>query len=236
MSKFTEIFLRALNENGIERYSPFAYKFEHLAIMLRETNEKYNLTAITDDEGISYKHFADCLAALPGLDSGIKAADIGCGGGFPTLPFAIVRPDIEFTAIDSTAKKLAFIRSAADELGLKNVRTLCGRAEELGKGQARESFDVAFARAVARLNVLLEWCTPLVRVGGSFYALKGKDGGTELDESTRALGTLNCTAVLRDYTLFTPVGQSRALISVKKQAPTPQKYPRTGGVIKKKPL
>lgn len=237
MSAFTDVFCRALADNGIERYASHAPAFERLALLLRETNEKYNLTAITDDRGIAYRHFADCLLAAELFPAGARVLDVGCGGGFPTLPLAIVRPDLQITAMDSTAKKLGFIRTAAQELGLANVTTLCARAEEAGQGEWRAHFDAVCARAVARLPILLEWCVPLVKDDGVFLALKGKDGRVELAESAHALAELRCTAQASDYSLCDPDGaQSRCVITVRKSAPTPACYPRQGGRIKKKPL
>ena len=236
MPTFTEVFAAALSANGISRYSGLAPSFEKLAVMLRETNEKYNLTAITDDAGISYKHFADCLLAAGHFPANASVADVGCGGGFPCLPLALARPDLKITAIDSTAKKLGFIKEAADALGLSNIKTVCGRAEELGRTDLRESFDVVTARAVARLNILCEWCVPLVKKGGLFIALKGKDAKAELDEAGGALRVLGCTAELTEYTLLAPEEQERGIIIMKKNTATPGEYPRNGGKIKKKPL
>lgn len=243
MSEFTNIYQKALADNRILQYEQYADTFERLAVLLRETNEKYNLTAITDDTGIAYRHFADCLLAARLFPRGAKVLDVGCGGGFPTLPLAIVRPDLTITAMDSTAKKLGFIREAAEALGLNNVTTLCARAEEAAHTDIRESFDAVCARAVARLNILAEWCVPFVKVDGVFLALKGKDGLAELAEASHAFEVLHCTAGGEEYSLLAPEGKStepvpqgRCVITARKTAPTPAEYPRNGGKIKKKPL
>ncbi len=236
MSAFTEVYLQALTRNRLERYAPHAAKFEALAELLRTENKKYNLTAITDDRGIAYRHFADCLYAADRFEVGAQVLDVGCGGGFPVLPLAIVRPDLRLTALDSTAKKLGFVEQAAKRLALENVRVLCARAEEAGQGPWRERYDAVCARAVARLPLLLEWCIPLVKPDGVFYALKGKNGGKELAEAANALAALLCTAECEEYTLLAPEPQGRCLITVRKRAPTPARYPRPGGQAVKKPL
>ena len=234
---FNEYFLQALKENGIEEFAPLAEKFRIYGSLLRETNEKYNLTAITDDCGMAYKHFADCLLAVKYFHEGATVLDVGCGGGFPTLPLAIARPDLQITAMDSTAKKLGFIEEVCRALGLTNVTTLCARAEEAGQGELRESFDIVTARAVARLNVLAEWCSPMVKVGGAFIALKGKDGLSELAEAKNAFSVLKLSGEGEEYFLQSPEGeQARCVITAKKIGATPAGYPRNGGKIKKKPL
>jgi len=234
---FNEYFLQALKENGIEEFAPLAEKFRIYGSLLRETNEKYNLTAITDDCGMAYKHFADCLLAVKYFPEGATVLDVGCGGGFPTLPLAIARPDLQITAMDSTAKKLGFIEEVCRALEITNVTTLCARAEEAGQGELRESFDIVTARAVARLNVLAEWCSPMVKVGGAFIALKGKDGITELAEAKNAFSVLKLSGEGEEYFLKSPEGeQARCAIIARKIGATPAGYPRNGGKIKKKPL
>ena len=234
---FNEYFSEALKANGIEEFAYLTEEFRIYGQLLRDTNEKYNLTAITDDCGMAYKHFADCLLAVKYFPQGATVLDVGCGGGFPTLPLAIARPDLRITAMDSTAKKLGFIDEVCHALGLTNVTTLCSRAEEAGHTEQRESFDIVTARAVARLNILSEWCSPMVKEGGSFIALKGKDGRAELCEAKNAFSVLGLTAVAEEYSLSCPEGeQGRCVILARKTAPTPAGYPRNGGKIRKKPL
>jgi len=162
----------------------------------------------------------------------------GCGGGFPTLPIAITRRDISVTALDSTAKKLAFVEQAADALGLANVNILPRRAEDAAADDCREMFDVVTARAVARLNVLSELCLPFLKVGGYFIAMKAALADEELDEASRAITTLGGKLVRVDSPelVFSGERMSRSNIIVQKKSHTPQIYPRNYSQITKKPL
>ena len=136
-----------------------ARKLYELTEIMTEVNKKMNLTALRDENSVISRHITDCLLAAKHLPSGkLKVLDVGSGGGMPCLPFAIIRPDIEITALDATAKKTAYIASAAEHLHLSNVKILTGRAEELGTdAKYRERFDVVCARAVAELRILMEW-------------------------------------------------------------------------------
>ena len=155
-------------ENG-EKTLDLFYCFSYT---LWETNRSLNLTAVTDTRGIILKHLADSLLISKYIPNGASVIDVGCGGGFPTFPLAIARPDLRITALDSTEKKINFVRDTASKLGLTNITPVCARAEELAKGDMRESFDCATARAVASLPILCELCLPFVKVGGRFVAMK----------------------------------------------------------------
>lgn len=219
------------------------HDFFRLAEMLLAFNAHTNVTAITDIPGLILSHFCDSLtvAAAGVIPEGARAADIGCGGGFPTLPLAIVRPDVTFTAIDSTQKKLRFVGSAAAELGLGNVNPLCVRAEEgAGDPELRGSFDFVTARAVSALPMLAELCLPYLKVGGTFCAMKGPRGEEELADSANALRLLGGrTERVEKITLSLSDSSEpleRMLIIIKKTASTPDKYPRSYGKIKSRPL
>ena len=210
------------------RYNDYADSFEILYNELVEYNEKVNLTAVTDMAGACAKHFADSLLIEEYIPRGASLCDVGCGGGFPTLPLAIVRPDLEITALDSTEKKLRFVSLMADKLSL-NVTTLPARAEEAGqRKEYRESFDCVCARAVARLNILSELCIPLVRVGGSFISCKAAIAHEELSEAQAGiekLGALTKT-VAEPELLVGDCKQSRTVFVFSKSTPTPAVYPR----------
>lgn len=231
--EFTEIFTRL----GLEKYAnaEYAERFEILYENLVETNKVMNLTALTGQRQVILGHFADSLMALGKIKEGATVIDVGCGGGFPTLPLAIVRSDISITALDSTAKKLGFVADMAKKLGL-SVKTLPMRAEDASKmPEYREKFDVCVSRAVARLNVLDEICLPFVKKGGTFVAMKGADAELEYSEAEKGIKILGGELFAFDKLNIEELG-ARALVVIKKGENTPQKYPRAYAKIKKNPL
>ena len=215
-----------------------AVAFYRLFHLLVEENEKYNLTALTAEDDVILLHFADSVMGASLIPAGASLIDVGCGAGFPTLPLAIVRPDVRITAADATAKKTAFVAAAAERLGLANVTTLTGRAEVLARSSYREAFDMATARAVAALPVLLELCTPFLRKGGLFLALKGRSAMEELHASHHAMGELKCKVrFTREYEIGEgDAAQKRGILLLEKAAPTPETYPRAYARIKSRPL
>ena len=212
-----------------------AAQFERFYALLLEYNEKFNLTAILEREEVIHKHFLDSLAGEVFLPLNSNCVEVGSGAGFPSIPLKLVREDLKLTLVESTGKKCDFLNIAVEKLGLKNVTVICGRAEELGQRELREKFDVCFARAVARLNTLSEYCLPLVKKGGRFLAYKG-ECGEELNECKNALALLGGGAAESvSYSLPDGYG-ARTLVCVEKVAPTPQKYPRGRGLERRKPL
>ena len=196
-----------------------------------ETNKKFNLTAITDYDEFLIKHVTDSLLGLSEIPSGAKLCDVGAGAGFPSMPIAIARDDVRVTALDSTAKKMTFIADSARTLGVNNVKTIAGRAEE--QRSLFGTFDIVTARAVSALPILLELCIPLLKVGGRFLAYKATDN--ELDECKTALKVLNAQFIHAKSAQL-PNGDSRTILVFEKTAKTDGKYPRQYGTIKKKPL
>lgn len=211
-------------------------KFEKFCKILKEYNEKFNLTSITDDEGIYEKHFTDSLKGEEFFPLNAEVIEIGSGGGFPSVPLKIARDDLSFTLLEATEKKCGYLRIVGKELGFENFNVVCGRAEEFGKKEEfREKFDVATARAVARLNVLCEYCLPFVKKGGYFVAYKG-DAEEEIKEAEKAVEILGGKIVeIKDFVLSEKSGR-RNIIVIKKERETPSEYPRLNGAIKKKPL
>lgn len=240
MSDFKELFTDIFQKNGLERYirEDIVEKFSELTDLMIATNAVMNITALTTVEKIIPLHYADCVKIAEAIPEGAAVIDVGCGGGFPILPLAIVRPDLRITGLDSTDKKVRYVQNTADQLGL-TVATLSARAEDAAKmAQYRDSFDIAVSRAVARMNVLDELCMPFVKVGGRFIAMKGAAGQEELSEAQVGIQRLGGGGItLREYTLYTGGDdEKRAVIEVQKSKSTPKEYPRGFGAIKKKPL
>lgn len=221
-------YLKLITEDYSEKFG----KFKKLLV---EQNGICNLTAILDDEGVLYKHFLDSVVGESFFPNGAEVVEIGSGGGFPSVPLKIIRDDLKFTQIDSTGKKCRFLELVKERLPLEGVRVLNLRAEEGAKDfSLRERFDIACARAVARLNVLSEYCLPYVKVGGSFIAYKG-ECGEEVKEAENAVKLLGGEMEkIESFTL--PNCGERTLVIVKKIKPTPLKYPRGQGKERKQPL
>ena len=217
--------------------------------LLVERNRVMNLTAITDEADVARMHFLDSLALSPLLQAAVEGAldggyvsliDVGSGAGFPGLPLAIAFPQVRFTLLDGTQKRVDFLESVAAELGLTNVTSVCGRAEELAvvdarpKNVSRETFSLATARAVSRLSELCELCLPFVRVGGAFIAMKSIDTDEEIADASRAIKLLGgALDEIRDYEVG---GVRRRLIVVRKTETTAPQYPRRFAKIQKQPL
>lgn len=196
-----------------------------------ETNEKFNLTAITDYDEFLIKHLTDSLIGLSEIPENATLCDIGAGAGFPSMPIAIARNDVRVTALDSTAKKMTFVADSAKVLGINNIKTVAGRAEE--QTSLFGKFDVVTARAVSALQILLELSMPLLKVGG--IAVFYKTDESELQASTNALKILGAEHIKTKFATL-PNGDKRAILVFKKISPTPKQYPRLYGTIKKKPL
>lgn len=220
-----------LTENQYEQFQKY---FELLA----EWNEKMNLTAITDESGVALKHFADSLSLLNFVDilQNSTLADVGTGAGFPGVVLKIARPDIKLTLIDSLNKRLVFLGEVCAQLGIE-AELIHSRAEDGARDEKlRESFDFAVSRAVARMNVLSEYCLPYVKVGGAFCAMKGAQANEEFKESLNAINTLGGKLENKYFFELPENGGERAIAVVRKVRNTPQKYPRQSGKIKAKAL
>lgn len=219
--------------------TPHEEQFARLLELLRSGNERLNLTALRGEEDIVLKHFVDSLTTLRGghLDGPWKTLDLGTGAGFPALPLAIVRPELDLVPLDSIRKKIDFVRDTAATLGLSNVTPQVGRAETLGQsGEHRERYDRVVARAVAALPVLAELALPLLRVGGVFVAQKGPISEEELEAGRRAAGEVGGRVTEVDAFALPISGDARTLIVLEKQRPTPARYPRREGVPTHQPL
>lgn len=220
-----------LTENQYEQFQKY---FE----LLVEWNKKMNLTAITDESGVALKHFADSLSLLNFVDipQNSSLADVGTGAGFPGVVLKIARPDIKLTLIDSLNKRLVFLGEVCAQLGIE-AELIHSRAEDGARDEKlRESFDFAVSRAVAKMNVLSEYCLPYVKVGGAFCAMKGAQANEEFKESLNAINTLGGKLEKKYFFELPENGGERAIAVVRKVKNTPQKYPRQSGKIKAKAL
>lgn len=209
--------------------------------MLIETNKQLNLTAITDPHEVAVKHFVDSLTALDDdahiFKQGAKLLDLGTGAGFPGIPLAIMRPDLEIVLFDSLQKRLNFLSAVISELDLSKVTTLHGRAEDMSHDDRhREAYDLVTSRAVARLPVLLEWALPYVKQNGYMVALKGAAYEDEINEAAKALAILKGNIEQVKPVQLPTLTDKRAIIYIKKTGVTPKLYPRKPKDIKTKPL
>ena len=214
-----------------------AEKLYDLYNILVETNKVMNLTAITDEKEVILKHFLDSATVCNFFSSASRIIDVGCGAGFPSLPLAILRPDLTVIAIDSTGKRINFVNQTAQALGLDNLTATCARAEDFAKDN-RESFDACTSRAVARLNILSELCVPFVKVGGAFVPMKSDKGGEEFAEAQNGIEKLGCSLRERKFISLSLEETSiqREIFVFTKESKTPPQYPRNYSQITKKPL
>jgi 16S rRNA (guanine527-N7)-methyltransferase len=225
----------------IEKYADllqgeYKEKFDAFRALLLEYNARYNLTTILEEKDMFYKHFLDSVVGEKYFPKNAKVIEIGSGAGFPSMALKLIRDDLSFTLVESVGKKCEFLHAVVDKLGLQGVNIYSKRAEDLAREDIhREKYDIATARAVARMNTLSEYCLPFVRVGGAFVAYKSGDT-TEIDEAKSAykiLGAKLKTVV--KYELLEGYGE-RTLAVVEKVQPTPNKYPRGQGKERKNPL
>ena len=230
----TDILRQGLKELGLDAAK--AEPLEAFARAVLERNQVMNLTAITDEADFARLHLLDSAALLNVAEiKGKRVIDVGTGAGFPGVPLCILRDNVNMTLLDSTGKRIDFLRETCLALGLTGVDCVHARAEEIAAAR-REAFDLATSRAVAALPVLCELCLPLVRVGGQFLAMKSAQSDDELDGAKRAIETLGARLNrVVDYTIPTSDVTHRVIV-IDKVRPTPKQYPRAFGQIKKKPL
>ena len=243
-------FKRLVNELGLtlsdRQYEQFIRYYE----MLVEWNNVMNLTAITEYDEVIVKHFADSLSLVKAVDKEmlirgslkegddrLTIIDIGTGAGFPGIPLKIAFPELKITLLDSLNKRIAFLNAVIEELGLKDIESLHGRAEDYAKkGQLRESFDYCVSRAVANLSTLSEYCLPYVKVGGSFIAYKSEKTQEEVQAAKNALDKLGGRLVSCEEFNLPGTDLYRTMVNIKKEKATPGKYPRKAGTPSKEPL
>ena len=203
--------------------------------LLIEWNGKFNLTSITSREDVIIKHFADSIYAYPHLVSGDEVVDVGAGAGFPSIPLAIVMPDVNFTLVDSLNKRVTFLNEVIAQLGLSNCTAVHARAEDFARTKLHY-YDVALARAVSQLPTLLEYLIPLVKVGGKAICYKTSTIGEELETATTAMRILKCELSLREDYFLEGTDIARSLVVITPTSFCNRIYPRAGNNPKLNPL
>ena len=226
-----------LNEFNIEISDNQLEKFDKYMKFLLEWNEKINLTAIVEPDEVKIKHFLDSLTVLKYINDEDKVIDIGTGAGFPGIPLKIMKPDTKITLLDSLNKRINFLNIVIEELGLKNIEAIHGRAEEFARNKLyREKYDIAVSRAVANLSTLTEYMLPFVKVGGRCICMKGANVKEELDKAKNAIQELGGKIEKIDNFCLSNNDNGRNIIIIKKVKETKSKYPRKAGIPSKEPL
>ncbi|MDD4320876.1 MAG: 16S rRNA (guanine(527)-N(7))-methyltransferase RsmG [Acidaminococcaceae bacterium] len=235
-------FIEALTSKGQEAGFVFTQeqveKFNKYYEMLVETNKIMNLTTITEPEDVAVKHMIDSLLVYDAKRFPNKTlVDVGTGAGFPSIPLKIYCPSLKMVLMDSLAKRLKFLEAVITELDLKEIICEHIRAEDAGhKAQHREHYDIAIARAVASFPILAEYCLPLVKKDGYFYAMKGSKYKEELAQGEKAMCILGGKLISCEQVKLPGLDDGRAILVVQKQKNTPAKYPRKAGIVSKTPL
>ncbi len=234
---FKEALFEEVKSIGIELDDLALDRFQTYYEMLVDYNTRMNLTAITEENEVIVKHFCDSLYLLSkcNVKEGASVIDVGTGAGFPGVPLLIVRPDLKLTLLDGLNKRLVFLSDVLEKIGLE-AEIVHARAEEGAQDKKyREKFDIATSRAVARLNVLSEYCLPYVKKGGMFVSLKGPAATEEIAEAKNALKVLGGTiSAVQEYSLSDE--SNRTILVINKTSQTPPKYPRHNSKIKKQSL
>lgn len=239
MSYDTSKFEKALQELNIELTEKQIDQFMKYYEMLVETNKVMNLTAITEFDEVIDKHFVDSLALIQAVDlhQPLKLIDVGTGAGFPGIPLKIAFPKLEIVLLDSLNKRINFLNQVIDALGLENISTIHGRAEDFGRNpEYREQFDLCVSRAVANLSTLSEYCIPFIKIGGKFIPYKSGKVHEEMEQAKRAIPLLGGNlASCMTYGLA-DTDMERALVIIEKIKQTKKAYPRKAGKPSKEPL
>ena len=234
-----EILRQGINGFGIEASDQMINDLKTYREILVDWNQKMNLTGIEEEREVFIKHFLDSISAVSNgyIKNGISLIDVGTGAGFPGLPLKICLRDIKLTLLDSLNKRINFLQEVSNTVNLEDVEFIHGRAEDFGKdSKYREQFDVATARAVAGLPILMEFCVPFVKLGGYFVCLKGPNANLELEESQKAMEVLGLEFIEKIDIELPNEELKHNILVFKKVKNTPEKYPRKAGKPAKSPI
>lgn len=229
----------AATEYGLNLTEDQISAFNKYYELLYEWNKKINLTAITEPKDVAIKHMVDSLSCFKAdlFKENISLIDVGTGAGFPGLPLKIFYPSLKLTLLDSLNKRVKFLQLVVDELGLKDVEVIHTRSEEAARNKKyREKFDLATARAVARLPIICEYCLPFVKDGGTFIALKGRQYEEEATQAQKAIKILGGEIADIMPVKLPEIDDKRAVIYIKKIKSTPKTYPRKAGTPERNPI
>lgn len=230
LKKSLDVINIKLNEKQIKQF----YDYMNLLI---EWNKKINLTAIIEPKEIILKHFVDSLTVSKYINEKSTLIDVGTGAGFPGIPLKILRNDIKITLVDSLNKRIKFLDEVIKKLNLDNIKTVHGRAEEIGRNKEyREKFDYATSRAVANISTLSEYLIPLIKNNGQCIYMKGTDLDEELEKGKKAISVLGGNIVNKEEFELPYSDIKRTIIIIEKVKNTPTKYPRKAGTPSKEPI
>jgi len=239
MNRNLDQFYQGLEELGVVLSNLQINQFLTYYEILIEKNKVMNLTAITEFDEVVLKHFLDSLSIVKivELEKVNSMIDIGTGAGFPGIPLKIAYPHLKIVLLDSLNKRVKFLTDVIDQLGLKNIYAVHGRAEETGRNKDyREQFDLGVSRAVANLSTLSEYCVPFIKVGGYFISYKASDVDKELTTAATAIHKLSSSIVDKKEFMLPGSDIKRVLVKIKKEKPISRLYPRKAGLPTKEPL
>ncbi len=234
-----DILKKGIEDFGLEANEKVLSDFQKYKELLVEWNQKMNLTGIEDEKEVFIKHFLDSISAVTKgyIQNGMSLIDVGTGAGFPGMPLRICLPELKVTLLDSLNKRINFLQEVSSKLSIDDIEFIHGRAEDFGKNEDyREKYDIATARAVAGLPVLMEFCVPFIKVGGYFVCLKGPNANLELEESKKAMEVLGVEYIEKIDVKLPESDLNHNILIFKKVKNTPSKYPRKAGKVSKNPI
>ena len=234
-----DILRQGIKDFGIDVNDQMISDLKTYRELLVEWNQKMNLTGIEEEKEVFIKHFLDSISAVSKgyIKDGISLIDVGTGAGFPGLPLKICLKNIKLTLLDSLNKRINFLQEVSNSVKLEDIEFIHGRAEDFGKNpEYREQYEVATARAVAGLPILMEFCVPFVKLGGYFVCLKGPNANLELEESKAAMDILGLEFVEKIDIELPNEELKHNILVFKKVRNTPEKYPRKAGKPAKSPI